>query len=75
MHLTQEMLVAKHLKEHGSITSLEAINRYGATRLSAIIYRLKHNRGLDIISESETVTTKYGVKTAIARYILKPENK
>lgn len=74
MHLTQEMLVAKHLKEHGSITSLEAINRYGATRLSAIIYRLKHYRGLDIISESETVTTKYGVKTAIARYILKPQN-
>ena len=73
MRLTQEMLVAKHLKEYGSITSLEAINRYGATRLSAIIYKLKHKRGLDIISESETVTTRYGAKARIAKYILKPE--
>ena len=74
MNLTQDDLVLKHLEEHGSITSLEAINRFGATRLSAIIYRLRHYRGLEITTEYELVTTRYGVKTSVARYFLKPEN-
>lgn len=74
MPLTQEDLVMKHLQEHGSITSLDAIKLFGATRLSAIIYRLRHNRGLEITSEYEKVTTRYGFKTKVARYILKPQN-
>ena len=32
--------VLEHLKEYGTITSLEAIDLYGATRLSAIIFNL-----------------------------------
>lgn len=36
---TQKVL--EHLQKHGSITSLEAIDLYGATRLSGIIYNLK----------------------------------
>lgn len=34
--------VLTHLKEHKTITSWEAIQLYGATRLSAIIYNLRH---------------------------------
>jgi hypothetical protein len=38
---SQNELVLKHLKKHGSITSWEAINAYGITRLSARIFDLK----------------------------------
>lgn len=35
--MTQTERVIKHLKEHGSITLLEAIKEYGITRLGARI--------------------------------------
>lgn len=71
MALSQENLVLRHLQEHGSITSMEAINLFGATRLSAIIYNLRHVKGYDISTDLEVVTTRYGIKTSIARYKLK----
>ena len=37
----QKEAISYHLKEFGSITSLEAIQEYGATRLSSIIYDLR----------------------------------
>lgn len=36
--MTQTERVIKHLKEHGSITPLEAIREYGITRLGARIW-------------------------------------
>jgi hypothetical protein len=42
--------VLEHLEKFGSITSWEAIENYGATRLSAIIYNLR-DEGYEIISE------------------------
>ena len=41
--------VFEHLKKHGSITTWEAIERYRATRLSAIIYNLRA-QGMNISS-------------------------
>lgn len=41
--------VKKHLIEKGTIDSWTAINLYGATRLSAIIFKLR-DRGYDIES-------------------------
>ena len=35
--------VTQHLLEHGTITSWEAIQQYGATRLSAIIFKLRNS--------------------------------
>ena len=70
MALSQEKMVLKHLQEHGSITSMEAIQLFGATRLSAIIYNLRHKEGYDIVSDFEIVKTRYGVKTQIVRYKL-----
>lgn len=66
---TQTSEVLKHLKEHGRITSLEAINLYGATRLSDIIYRLRR-RGYIIETKALVVTTKYGKQTSVGEYIL-----
>ena len=43
--------VMEHLLEKGSITSWEAIEKYRATRLSSIIFNLRHHYGMNIISE------------------------
>lgn len=66
--------VYKYLKTHSKgITQYEAIKKFGATRLSAIIYDLK--RKLDdneyIETTHKTVKTRYGRKTSIAVYKLK----
>jgi hypothetical protein len=45
--------VKKHLIEKGTIDSWTAINLYGATRLSAIIFKLRE-RGYDIKSIPNT---------------------
>ena len=45
--LNKTECVLEHLKNYGCITSWEAIERYVATRLSDIIYRLR-NKGLKI---------------------------
>lgn len=70
MLFTQKELIKKHLQTNkNGITSLEAIQKYGATRLSGIIYQLKHKDNLNIITERIPVQTIYGT-TRIARYKL-----
>ena len=66
---SQTEAVLAHLKEQGSITSYEAFEEYGATRLSAIIYELRH-QGYRIKTELIVVSTRFGKKTNIAKYIL-----
>lgn len=61
--------VLNHLKEHGSITSLEAIEKYGATRLSAIIFRLR-KQGYKIVTEDTDFVDRYGYKSRYGNYIL-----
>ena len=51
---TKTHQVLKHLQEKGSIDSWTAIQLYGATRLSAIIFILRR-RGYDIISIPNSV--------------------
>lgn len=53
--------VLNHLKRNGSITSLEAIYKYKATRLSAIIYTLRHGKGYNINNNWEKASdgTRY----------------
>jgi hypothetical protein len=45
--ITKTSLVLKHLKEHGKITSMEAIVKWKATRLAAIILNLRKNYSID----------------------------
>lgn len=61
--------IAQYLERFGSITSLEAINAFHITRLSSVIYDLRH-KGYCIESVPIEVTTKYGT-TRIAKYILR----
>lgn len=62
-----------HLIEKGNITSWEAIQLYGATRLSAIIYNLRYNRGMDIRTEKIEFTDRFGNKASYAKYIYEGE--
>ena len=62
-------LILKHLKTHkNGITSKDAIEAYGCTRLSAVISNLE-KKGNRISHTRETVLTRYG-NTSITRYRL-----
>lgn len=61
-----------HMREHESITSVEAFEKYGVTRLSACIFDLR-KRGYDIETQMVETTTRFGEFTQYARYILKGE--
>ena len=63
---TQDLIVLNHLKQHRSITSWEAIQKYRITRLSARIFNLR-DKGYDIISIYET---NEETGTRYARYTL-----
>lgn len=61
--------VLEHLKKNGCITSLEAIELYGATRLSDIIYRLRKH-GMKIETIDIPFTDRYGTKYTYGKYVL-----
>ena len=67
--MTKTEKVRLHLIEKGSITSWEAIQLYGATRLSAIIYILR-NQDMNIINERIKFTDRFGSKSSYVKYIL-----
>lgn len=47
--MTQFDIILNHLQQRGHINSIEAIRRYGITRISAVIYKLR-NAGYVITS-------------------------
>lgn len=66
--------VQRHLIEKGQITSWEAINEYGATRLSDIIYRLR-GKGMNIRNKRENFTDRFGTKSHYDIYIYDDSSK
>jgi hypothetical protein len=58
MKKTQTSDILQHLKDGRRLTQKEAINEYGAYRLSGIIYALR-NQGHDIESIPLNVPTRY----------------
>lgn len=64
---SQRAKICAYLKDGKSITPIEALNKFGAFRLSAIIYVLKNNYGMPI--ETEIVYEDGGKR--YARYYLK----
>ena len=65
--------VLRHLEEHGSITSMEAIELYGATRLSAIVFNLR-KEGFDIETVTEGTVDRHGRAVNYARYVLRRDD-
>ena len=66
---TQMTEVLKYMQTHKGITSIQAIEKFGATRLSDIIFRLR-TEGYEIETDSITKKNRYGHTTTFARYTL-----
>nr|DAG78392.1 MAG TPA: helix-turn-helix domain protein [Caudoviricetes sp.] len=64
----QKQEVLRHIKRYGSITSMEAFEKYGITRLSAIIYILR--REYEIVTLMRTSVNRYGNEVNFAEYRL-----
>lgn len=72
MNKTKKVML--HLQEFGHINSWEAIQLYGATRLSAIIFNLRNKYGMNIISQKRQFVDRYGDKAYFVDYILEGNN-
>jgi flagellar motor switch protein FliM len=67
--VTKHNLVKEHLIRKKSITSLEAIENFSATRLSAIIFNLRKS-GFNIVTRSVPITDRYGNTGIYGNYVL-----
>lgn len=66
--------ILNYLKTHSSITSMEAITMFSATRLSAVIYNLR-KYGYDIESKDCVTRDKYGKVIHYTKYVYLGEPK
>tara|TARA_R100000458_G_C8274809_1_gene249784 strand:- start:896 stop:1117 length:222 start_codon:yes stop_codon:yes gene_type:complete len=65
----QKEAVLYHLQQFQTITSLEAIKDYGATRLSGIIFQLRKD-GYNIESLPFVRKNRFGNTVTLAKYFL-----
>lgn len=70
--MTKIAQVLEHLQQHGTITSWQAIQQYGATRLASIICDLR-KRGYNIQTKTELTKDRNGNTCSYAKYILDRE--
>lgn len=70
---SQKDAVLDYLKRFGHISSLKAIEEFGCTRLSAIIWILRHKDGYEITSKTETTKNRFGNSTTYSVYELRGE--
>lgn len=67
MSMTQSERIIRHLRDYGSISSMEAMQEYGIMRLASRISDLKKT-GIPIHSEMVSGKNRYGESTSYARY-------
>lgn len=67
--ITKSSQVKTHLLEKGKIDTWTAIELYGATRLSALIFNLRR-RGYNIVSQPASVKDRNGNLCNFVVYIL-----
>ena len=72
MKVTKSNQVKEHLENYGTITSWQAIQQYGATRLADIIFRLR-KQGYDIETKTEITKDRNNNVCQYAKYILNRE--
>ncbi len=68
---TQNEAVKMHMEQHGHITSMEAFELYGITRLSARVFELRWDKGLEIDAETVSGTNRFGHSMSYSKYSLK----
>lgn len=71
--MNKTLAVKNYLEEKGEITSMDAIKKFGATRLSAIIYNLRHNYGMNIINRTNKMKDRFGHICYYDTYVLVKE--
>lgn len=65
----QELRITKFIHQRGSITSIQAWNKCGVSRLSSVIFRLKRSpHNLPILKEWVNVNNRFGEHCRVARY-------
>ena len=69
----QRRCVINHLRQYGSITSMQAFELYGITRLSSIIHHFRR-AGMPIHTIMTDGKTRFGNSCKFAKYILAKEN-
>ena len=67
--MSQNEKILNHLVQHGSITPLEAFERYGIMRLGARIYDLRR-KGYKITGISVVTVNRCGERVRYSRYAL-----
>ena len=65
---TREVL--KYMQENEGITSMDAFKKFGATRLSSLIFSLR-KQGYDIETIDMECIDRYGHTVRFAKYVLK----
>lgn len=73
--MTQKEAVLKYIKKHGSITPKEAVNKLGIYRLGGIIYFLRQEDGVEIVTKNISEKNRYGYTSTYGKYFLKEEGK
>ena len=67
--MTQKEKILRHLRDHGSITPMEAMQEYGIMRLAARISDLRRD-GVMIDRTMVSGKNRYGENTSYASYTL-----
>lgn len=65
--MTQSEKILRHLRDYGSISSMEAMQEYGIMRLASRISDLKKS-GIPIHRDMVAGKNRYGEPTSYARY-------
>lgn len=71
MKPTHKTRLLEYLENYGSITTLQAIQDLGNTRLAVTVCNLRRE-GYDITSQPIKVPTRWGTETTVTKYIYSP---
>jgi hypothetical protein len=67
--VTKKDQIKKHLLSKKSITTWDAIEKYGCTRLAAVIHNLVHKEKMNIVTDSVSMKDRNGNSCTFAKYI------
>lgn len=66
--------ILNHIERYGGLTSAEAFENYGITRLAARVHDLR-NMGYDIVTQNCIGRTRFDEPCKYARYVCGPNYK
>ena len=68
----QEQMILNYIKEHGSITNIEAVYNLGIAQCPARIFGLKR-KGVNIATRKKKVVDRYNQSKTVVEYYIKQE--